>query len=318
MEDLWIMPDIIDPYERRAAFAAQFQGTTNLDQRRRFAQDISTAKDRAEERAQIEFEQAQRANPKLMTAVTGRIKEQRMGEEWFQKANLAERRFQLDTSKAITAEDLANQRLSIAKSAEERALKTQALTLQQKEDAEQDAFNMRELEYKLRKDPSTPPGSEAYKQRMLNGLLTFRSINKEDRNVILKQIGYEDPEMAWKNAVDFASKNPNARVSVPIGGGVRATIPPKAESKEIDVDKEMLRVAAMKERAVDPEFKALIDQRLTDLKAMKVGQTPQIAPANKPMTFTNDPEGLKKAVENAAPGSVFTYNGKQYKKPESK
>ena len=86
------MAEYDDPLASRAAFAERFKSTGNLDQRRRFAQDISSAKAREEERDTAAFETLQRKDPQLMNAVTARSKERRMGREGEAKLGQAERR----------------------------------------------------------------------------------------------------------------------------------------------------------------------------------------------------------------------------------
>lgn len=267
-----------DELDRRAAFAETFKNTTNLDQRRRFAQDISEAKAREEERANAEFEQMQRDNPELMNAVTRRQAERRMLGAEVNRRDLAERKFQWDQEKGSRLESLNAKRLEIQMRQEQRALNKEERELERLDLEENDMEAIDGMEIELRQ--MYGPNSPEYKQKMMEGLIRYPNLKKEKREAIAMQLGYQDPETALNSMNEFL-KQPGARVTgVPLPGGGRGSITPPDE----DIDREILQVMAMREKAYDEATRAKADEVIQSLNAKKAKtQTAQpTQPAQQP------------------------------------
>lgn len=212
------MAEEYDPVERRALFAERFSGTTNLDQRRRFAQDISEAKERDEERAQALFEQRQQADPRLMQAVTARRRENRQLQEGLERGDLARQRFEFEQGREQRANTIAQRRLQLDTNREERFLRKEQLEIDRLDREEDDTLAAEEDELKLRE--STTPGSSAYQRGVLDIFLRRPYVNKDYRNQALKAAGYTDPEIAFKEAADAVQAGASRATAKLPGGGV--------------------------------------------------------------------------------------------------
>lgn len=305
-----------DPFARRAAFAQEFSGTTNLDQQRRFREDITAARDRDEARKKAEYEQMQRSNPELMRAETGRRREERAAREGFLKQNLAERKLQWEAEKAGRLEQLNAKRLELQMRQEKRLLDKEAFELDKMDKQEEDMLAIQIGEDELRQIHK--PGSPEYKEGLMQLFFDHPNVDKDFRNFQLKRAGEDDPDAAYEAAVIRMRDFPGSRATVPLPGGGTATIVgPKAES---DIDSQIAKAQDRRARAVksaDPEYMAFAEQELSRLQGMKGGQTQSTAAPTAeaaPNNFT-DPESYKKAYQNAASGTILLYNGKQYRKP---
>jgi hypothetical protein len=228
---------LTDTLNRRAAFAQNFLNTGNLDQRRRFAQDISDAAERNKEREAAEFAELERSNPQLMNAVTGRMAEERLFEQGRQQAGLAERKFERLKERDVSVDRFQERSLKLREQANQRAI-DEALFVQEEEEAANEAKLIVEMrESDIRRDKATPPGSPAYKRKMLDLLIKNPDIRKETRDLWLKQIGFEDPDAAIAQAAALMSKDPNiTRQSVKTGlGTVTMEKPEAAKPAKVDV-----------------------------------------------------------------------------------
>lgn len=227
-----------DPLASRAAFAQRFKNTTNLDQRRRFAQDISEAKAREEERAQADFERMQLQNPEVGRLVLAREKEERDARNQFAVRDLAERKFQWDQQKAGRMDALNAKRLDLQMRQEDRLLKKAEMDMDNADREEEATFAIQAGERGLR-EKGILPGSTAYKQSLMDLFIANPYANKELRRSALEAAGIPNPEEAYSAAADFVMQNPGSRVSgVPLPGGARGTLvsPKEQEQEEVKID----------------------------------------------------------------------------------
>lgn len=303
-----------DPISERAAFAQEFVGTTNLDQRRRFQADITAAADRDEARREAEYEALQRSNPELMRAETGRRKEEREARQGFLKQNLAERKLQWETEKAGRLDQLNAKRLEIQMRQEDRLLRKEALELDKIDKQEEDMMAIEDAEYALRQ--KFGPGTPEYRNGLVEAFMAHPNVDKSYRQMALKESGFEDPDAAYEDAVIKLRDFPGSQATIPLAGGGRVTLAgPKAEA---DIDSQIAKAQDRRARAVksaDPEYLAFAESELSRLQGIKGGETTQpTQAAAEPSNFT-DAESYKKAYQNAASGTILLYNGKQYRKP---
>lgn len=310
-----------DPITDRALFAQRFSGTTNLEQRRRFAQDITTAKAAEDERRAIEFEQQQRADPSLMQAVTARRRENRQLQEGFERGDLARQRLEFDIGRDERANRIAQKKLQLDMGREDRLMRAQELELQRAEQKEEDELGFDEDERVLREQVT--PGSSAYQRGIFDILMRRKHLDRDFRNNVLKAAGVLDPEEAWRQAADAQDAGAN-RVTVKTPGGVTATF--TNEKRDLSkVQNELSAARRMFARETEPSNKTYAESlvRRLEQEAQGLGgtigpqpegqsQAPQ-APAASANNFT-DQESYMKARAAAPSGTILYFNGKPYRK----
>lgn len=308
-----------DPVARRAAFAQNFQNTTNLDQRRRFAQDISEAKTRDDERQKQEFEALQIRNPKVGQLMLNREKEDRMAMEGFQKQNLAERRLQFEQEKASRMETLNNKRIELQMRTEERAMRKAEMDLEREDLRQKDEIGMEDTEFNLRQQFGA--GSQQYRDGLLQAALHFKNLNRDYRNTALKMAGIEDPEAAFKAASEAVAANPGSRatsVPIPGGGGAKISLTGPKPPATQNVDEELSKAYAARDRAKqhqDEDYRVFTENRIRELEAAKKG-APAAAQSATQADPVQPPQDFQAAAAAVAPGQTFQFGGKTWRKPQ--
>lgn len=310
-----------DPITDRALFAQRFSGTTNLEQRRRFAQDITTAKEMEDERRAQAFEQAQRADPRLMQAVTARRRETRQLQEGLERGDLARQRLEFDQGREQRANQIAQKKLQLDLGREDRFLRKEQLDIDRINREEDDTLAAEEDELKLREQVT--PGSSAYQRGVLDIFLRRPYVNKEYRNNALKAAGYLDPEVAFKEAAD-AKQAGASRVTVKTPGGVTATF--TNEKRDLSkVQNELSAARRMFARETEPSNKTYAESLVRRLEQEAQGLGGTIGPqpegqaqaAQTPAAPSNnftDQESYMKARAAAPSGTILYFNGKPYRK----
>jgi hypothetical protein len=326
------MAEEYDPVAQRASFARQFIGTTNLDQRRRFAQDISEARERDEERQQQQFEERQRADPRLMQAVTARRREQRQAQEGFERGDLARQRFEFEQGREQRANTIAQRRLELDTNREQRFMRKEQLEIDRLDREEDDTLAAEEDELKLRE--ATTPGSSAYQRGVLDIFLRRPYVNKDYRNQALKAAGYADPEVAFKEAADAVEAGASRATAKLPGGGTATFTQEKRDlptvQKELTAARRLFATAKKEAEPSNIEYAESLVRRLereTQGLGGTIGPQPSqqeaqttAAPAAAPApqssstNFTN-PEEFKSAFQSAPSGTILIFNGRQWKKP---
>lgn len=268
-----------DPATQRALFAQTFSGTTNLDQRRRFAQELSDAKARDEERRQADFQAAQERNPQLMNAVTKRMGEERQFDTQRFNQNLAQQKL-----------DIARDTADLKRQAETRMVEKTKLDIEKaRYDLDRKYLNDRDTadfdrqEFELRSS-GVIPGSSAYQRAVTDILIGLPHIDKDFRNMALKSAGINDPDQAWKEASDAVQKGAS-RASFKTPSGVSVTMQGEKPEKPEDIDAELAKAYALRDRAtraVDEGFLKLANEKVAALEAKKAGTQTQSAPAIVP------------------------------------
>lgn len=233
-----------DPLASRAAFAERFKNTTNLDQRRRFAQDISEARNREEERDQADFERMQLANPEVGRLVLAREKADQAARNQFAVRDLAERRFQWDQEKASRLEAINAKRMDLQMRQEDRLLKKAEMEMDRENRMEEDTLAVEDEEQRLR-ESGVLPGSAAYKQGMVDIFLKRPYVDKQYRNMALEAAGIQDPEAAFEAAAN-AIQAGASRASAKLPGGGTATFTSPKETKQEDVKIDTARLDRIK------------------------------------------------------------------------
>lgn len=317
---------LTDIINRKAEFAAQFQNTGNLDQRRRFAQDLSDAKQRNDERLATEFEEMQRADPRLMNAVTKRESE-------IMKQDLARRRFTWDQEKATRLENLNAKKFAFEQEQEKRLLDQAEIQIQKAQNdmqrqvlEENDTVLAEQDELELRQQ--FHPDSTEYKKGVLDIAVRRKNLNKDYRQAMLARSGFDDPDTALQQATAVVAANPGSRATgIPLPGGGKISISsPRNELSDDKLSSEIVRMGSIKDRAIDEEVRGLADERLRELQAIKAsraGKTAQpastAAPSTAPETppATTLPTTVATVWRQDAAGNRFEYNS-ETKQPTGK
>ena len=288
-----------DPLADRAAFAERFKGTGNLDQRRRFAQDISSAKAREEERDTAEFEALQQKDPQLMNAVTKRMSERRIGFERQQNLGLQERKFERQLDRDVTIDDLNERKFGLQEKTQAVQRRKALMDIDRAERELDDTFAYEAGEMQLRDEFG--PGTKEYREGVAELAASLPYLNKQLRQESLKEVGFEDPEEAFKQASEFLKQGGKRVTGVPVGRGMKGTMeaPKSVDSiTEEDLDDEISkayadRSAAKKAAKANPdegqERRVMVEDRIRKLEARKQqleGGTP--APA-APVAKTRPP-----------------------------
>lgn len=268
-----------DPQADRAAFAERFKTTGNLDQRRRFAQDISEAKAREDERDAAEFEALQQDNPQLMNAVTGRMKERRMGIEGRDRAGLAERKFERQLGRDVTIDDLNERKFGLQEKTQAVQRRKALMDIDRSERELDDTFAYEVGETQLRDEFG--PGTEEYRQGVAELAASLPYLNKQIRQESLKEVGFEDPDQAYRQASEFLKAGGKRVTGVPVGRGMKGTMEAPKAIEQItadDLDDEISkayadRSAAKKSAASNPsegqERRLMVEDRIKKLEARK-------------------------------------------------
>lgn len=221
-----------DPVEQRARFATAFQGTTNLDQRRRFAQDISQAKERESERDQVAFEQLQVRNPEVGRMVTGRMAEERQNRESIVRSNLAQDRFTWDQATKVRMEDLNERKLKLQQRQEDRMISKTEKELKDAERFEFDTDAFERGEEELRSQGFLP-GSSEYREGVLNLGARHPYVDPGWRRTVYEGARVEmDADDIQAELADIQAKNPGAAVTLSPEGRPTIRQPAKKPEKE--------------------------------------------------------------------------------------
>lgn len=230
-----------DPILDAARFAQQFKNTTNLQQRAKYARDITDANERDKQIAREEFEQLQIQNPEVGRLMLGREKAEQAARNQLHVRDLAERKFQWDMEKANRLENLNAKRLDLQMRQEDRMLKKAeidmektALDMENELSQEEDMLGLVRAEREARQKYGT--GTQAYSDSLLDAAVRFKHVDKDFRETILKRVGIPDPEAAFKQYSEMVAGNPGASVSgVPLPGGGRLSIKsPDDNSPKLD------------------------------------------------------------------------------------
>lgn len=270
------MPD--DPLADRAAFAQRFIGTTNLDQRRRFAQDISEAKQREDDRAQQAFEAEQQKNPNLMNAVTRRMAEQRNVREGINRNDLAERKFTFEQEKSSRLEAINQKKLELQQLQEMRLMDKADRELTDAIRSEQDTNEFTRKEGELR-DKGFLPGSTEYRDGLLNIAARHPYVDPQFRRSMFEGTKIQmDPDEIQGVLADIQAKNPNASITLGPDGRPTIRISPAKPSAPKDLQAELDKAFAARDRAKqheDEDYRKYTESRIASIQSqMNGGQQP--------------------------------------------
>lgn len=314
-----------DPLADRAAFAQRFRNTTNLDQRRRFAQDIASAAARDEERRAQEFEDFQLNNPEAMRAVTGRMAEQRLQREGAGRSNLAERKFVFEQEKASRSESIAQRKLELDMKRESRMLADAERELDDAFRIEEDTDKFMQAEKGLR-ERGVLPGTQAYRDALGQLVAEHPYVDPQYRNPVLQGAGVTDPDDLQRQLAELReSAGPNARITinkdgVPTiseGGSKTSQAQAKIDLPRLDKLKAKVAEERAKGKRANAELIGYLDGEIAEIDQQRVAAagkpTQQVAQAPQ-SNFTN-PQDFKKAFESAASGTILLYNGQKWRKP---
>lgn len=268
---------LTDTLNRRARFASQFSGTTNLDQRRRYAQDLTDAAARQEELDREEFENLQIRNPEVGRLMLGREKEDRLAREAAVKSNLAERKFEDSLTRFDRTQNLREKQFDLQRASRELSDEKAALDIFRETKEKEQTLQFEKAEMELRESLGT--GSQDYKRELTNLITKFPYLNKDYRTTVLKDLGHQDPDAALQGAYEAMRSGAKRVTGVPLPGGGKATF--EAEPK-VDVDKELGIWQEKRAKALtlaDPDYLKFTEDKVRELQAMKGGPS---VPAERP------------------------------------
>lgn len=316
--------DVVDPAEQRAVFAETFKDAGTLDQRRRRAQDIGEAADRVKARREQDFENLQIQRPEVGRMVTGRMAEERQNRESIIKSNLAQDRFTWEQEKAQRLEGLNERKLKLQQVQEDRMLRKTERELKDAERIELDTDAFERGEEELRSS-GFMPGSREYREGVLNLGARHPYVEPGFRRGVYEGAKIQmDADEIQAELADIQAKSPGAAVT--IGPDGRPTIRASAKKPESDLKPDVRRLDKLtKERSEILQDKNPNQERLgylnneiaaIDKVRQAVAGNPPAEPAEtaKAPDLT-DPEQFKKAFQAAAPGTILTYGGRQWRKP---
>lgn len=315
-----------DPATRRALFAEtfkdvepEFNGRTPLDMRRRRSQILTEAKEAAEARDAALFEQQQRADPRLMQAVTGRRRENRMLQEGFERSDLARQRFEFDQGKEQRATQVARKKLELDMGREERLNQKLQMEMDIANRKEEDELGFDADEQKLRE--SVTPGSTAYQRGIFDILLRRKNLDRDFRNNVLKAAGVIDPEEAWRQAADAVDAGASRATAKLPGGGTATFVSPKDEkplkpntSRLDTLRTKIAKVFEQKEEDRDKDYLNYLQGEFE--KERSKGAAPTQGAAPTPAQAA--PQSFEAAAAAVVPGGTFTWGGKTWRKPQAK
>jgi len=170
-------------------------------------------------------------------------------------------------------------------------------------------------------------GTKEYREGVLGLAASLPYLSRQIRQESLKEVGFEDPDEAFRQASDFLKQGGKRVTGVPVGRGMKGTMEaPKAVESitEEDLDDEISKAYADRSAAKKaaksnpdegPERRVMVEDRIKKLEARKQqlesGATPSTAPAVPRASF-------EEAASKVAPGETFTFNGKVWRKPAQK
>lgn len=322
-----------DPLGDKAAFAARFQGTTNLEQRRRYAQDLSDAKARDEERRNAEFEAAQEKNPELMRAVTGRMQENRAFTEGRVKANLAERKFISEQERASRLEAINQKKLELQQMQEDRMVAKAEREIRNETRRQADTHAFEEGEQLLR-DEGFMPGSPQYRDGLMNLIARNPYAAESFRQMAPGAKVVLDPEEIQSRIADFTARNPGVAFSMAPDGSIttRGSTASKAGKKEISdlnptqlarldkLTKEQAEIMAQPEKRRNQQRLGYLTNEIAALDKQRQAIAAAKQPADAPVATEQPvvPKSFEAAAAAVLPGQTFEFGGKIWRKPVQK
>lgn len=267
-----------DAVSDRARFAETFKDTTDLDQRRRYAQDISEAKVRDDERRKQEFQDLQRRNPAVKEAETKRMAENRLLDESLTKADLAERRFTWDQEKNFRTNQIDLKKAQVEQMKEQRLFDKADRELTDAARIEADTSAVEQAEFNLR-DKGLYPGTKGYRDGLLNALAHAPNINPGFRSTLVDQAGIKmDANELQQTLAGLKETNPNASFTVGSDGKVTIHQPAAKADKPVDLQAQLDKAYAAREKAKkseDEDYRIYTEDRIRTLESQLKGNQPQ-------------------------------------------
>jgi hypothetical protein len=296
-----------DPLPDRAAFAERFKNTTDLDQRRRFAQDISSAKGREDDRRAAEFEQMQMQNPELMRSVTGRMRESRMDREGRWRADLNQQRFISQQERDARVQGINERRLALQEMQEQRHLNKAERELRDAERIELDTDSFERGEQELR-EKGYLPGSSQYRDGILNLGARHPYVDSAFRRGVYEGAKIQmDADDIQSELAELTAQNPNASFTIGPDGRptvrVQAAKPKPTQSAKIDLPRlDKLKAKVAEERAKsnpNAELIGYLDGEISEIDKQRV------ASKEEPASTTPAPSATTPAPAAAAASTVW-------------
>ncbi len=301
---------LIGEYEDRASFAGKFQNVGSLDQRRRRAQDLSEAQARHEERQAQEFENLQIQRPEVGRLMLGRSKEEQRTREARMKLGLEEQKFERQLSRDDKIDILNQQQLDLRRRSEDRMMRKEQLDLYRADKEEEDTLAFEEGELDLREKHGV--GTPEYREGLLNLSVRLPFMNKSYRQDALKNVGYEDPDVAFRDAAERAKTTPGFRQTIRTPTGTMSVASPQKPTDELEkAKKENDRVRNLwdtaKRKGGDPSTIEYFEERVRESeKAVKALE--EKAPAQGSQSTTEQAQTATSVRRKASDGSIWEFD----------
>ena len=311
-----------DIVARNARWGEMFGGSsTNLAQRQRYQEDISKERGVRKGEAEGRFQQRLAGDAgfrdlyfKDKSSELARVKATHDME-------LKQRKFEMDQERFPLQMENERLKFQVQESAMDRALRKEArdASIALRTEEQTDSF---ENDVQSMIDQNVNPHSRQF----ADGLAKAYAKNPyAEKNIVGQWFKNSKVEVSPEDFLAGLSDlgdNPDKKITATLGqNGWTFTARPKTEAPERDMtrtDERMLD--SLKKDLVDPkfsenpEYQAYIKDRISSVES-RLGGPPK---TDVKTSFENDPEGFKSAFQSAKPGTIITYNGKKYTKPEQK
>lgn len=286
-------PTIDNISAKRAAFSANFLGTTNLAQRRRYQEDIEAA--RKEEGAAFD-RQFERANQLAEIEDPLKARTIRNQEAQFEhRMSAEEKRFQIRMQKDQEVMSLRQRQAEIAEARELRLAKDARRVVENTDAVETAEFSLRER--------GILPGSKEYAQAMVQQVIRNPYIDPSFRKTILDQANVQDDPDEVMLRVQKGMKNPQVTVFVSPEGKERYTIregPDPKAPKPIDTSSQLTEYKKLVDafnKEGDPAFKAELEKKVHSMRKTMESSSGSTSASGSPKPLDKETAGaiLKEA-----------------------
>ena len=305
---------------RNARWAEMFGGSsTNLAQRARYQEDIS------KERGARSVEKEEAFDRSLLNKDARDLyfKEQSSNlarTKAIHDMDLKQQKFQMDQERFPLQMENERLKLQVQETSMDRALRKEArdASIALRTEGQTDSF---EDSIQQMIDNNVNPHSREFADGLAKAYAKNPYAEKSIVGQWFKNSKIEvEPEdfLAGLGELGNDPKNITATLGQ---NGWTFTARPKPEGSGIDrntMRMDRLQKMLASPEAQNPEFKSYITQEIEDLKGGQAPSSTVTPTAPTKLEFDNDPEGFKSSYQSAKPGTVLTYNGKKFTKPEAK
>lgn len=248
---------LTDVLDKKAAFSQTFSGTTNLSQRRRYAQDISAAQDNRDEVNERTFNARLQNDPAFARTMTARDRLQLDRESRLRDDDLAERRFTFDMEKTTRMEKLNRDKFDLDLQRERRMLEKEEEGLQEAKRITADTEFLEKAERDLRHGRGLFPGDPEYAKSAMDLLIRHPYAAPALRKSLVDAMRVDmDPEEVAFELKEISAQGLEPRISITTDafGKKKRTltgVPRKDSDPAAVVDKQFGEAQIRYDKAID-------------------------------------------------------------------